>query len=209
VIGTVPNGGEPNTRKFWVLHTVGLILYVVLAAAFIAAGYVLRAHRAPFWMVITGTLAYCAAIFSVSMIFARAGRNALAIRQSEAAKRYVRRFLTTMSLYAVVLVAVVSAFVQLKPHGVLAYTLALAPAVPLVASIVIIGIYLREESDEFERNIQNEAALLATGAMMVVATVWGFLEQFHLAPSVPSWAVFPLWALMLGPAQMIVRRRYR
>jgi hypothetical protein len=39
--------------------------------------------------------------------------------------------------------------------------------------------------------------------------VFGFLQTFGLAPMVPAWAVFPLWSMLLGPAQMIARWRYR
>jgi len=87
--------------------------------------------------------------------------------------------------------------------------LSIQPVSALVAAIVIMGLYLREETDEFERAVQVESALWATGGMLAIATVWGFLETFRLAPYVPTWAVFPLWALLLGPAQIIARWRYR
>ena len=47
------------------------------------------------------------------------------------------------------------------------------------------------------------------GGLMAIASVWGFLEMFDLAPHVPAWSAFPLWAALIGPAQAFVRRRYR
>ena len=114
-----------------------------------------------------------------------------------------------ISLYVVALTGAITAFVRLHPTGPLAYLLAVAPALPIVATIVIMGLYLREETDEFERTVQMESALWAIGGVLVVATVWGFLEMFKLVPHIDSWAVFPAWAALLGPAQIIARRRYQ
>jgi hypothetical protein len=71
------------------------------------------------------------------------------------------------------------------------------------------GLYLREETDEFERAIQAEAALWASGGMLALATIWGFLELFELVPHIQTWWAFPIWAFLLGPGQVIARRRYR
>jgi len=73
----------------------------------------------------------------------------------------------------------------------------------------VIGLYLREETDEFERAIQTEAALWATGGVMAIATTWGFLEMFGLVAHLESWWAFPVWAALLGPGQLLARRRYR
>jgi hypothetical protein len=93
--------------------------------------------------------------------------------------------------------------------GVLAYALAIAPALPLLAAIAIMGFYIHEENDEFQRLMFVESALWATGALLAIATTWGFLETFHLAPHVESWAAFPLWAALNAPARAIVHWRYR
>ena len=71
------------------------------------------------------------------------------------------------------------------------------------------GLYLKEETDEFWRTQQTESALLALGGMFVLVTGWGFLEMFKLVPHLQAWLVFPLWAVLLGPSSFIVRRRYR
>jgi hypothetical protein len=124
-------------------------------------------------------------------------------------RRYLWRFMPAMGLYVVVL------FVSLKLHRTydiaepLLWLVAVAPALPLIAAIGAIGLYLREEDDEFQRALAVGSYVLATGLMLATATVWGFLEQFGLAPHVPAWSAFPLLALCLVPSQIIVYWRYR
>ena len=60
------------------------------------------------------------------------------------------------------------------------------------------GLLLREESDEYLRARLVQQSLIATGFMLTVATLYGFLNTFDVAPRVDAWAVFPLWALGLG-----------
>ena len=90
---------------------------------------------------------------------------------------------------------------------VLAYALAIAPAIPLVAAIVIIGLYLREETDEFERAAGRKRPL-GDRRRCRHCDGPGLLETFRLAPT-STWVVFPIWAVLLGPAQIIARWRYR
>ncbi len=74
---------------------------------------------------------------------------------------------------------------------------------------VAMGLYLREETDEFQRAMQIESSLWATGIVMVICAIWGFLEMFHLAPHVEAWVVVPVWSMALGFANIFTRRRYR
>jgi len=162
--------------------------------------------------VMAAMLIFTVTIIAIALGSARLGQRM--VRETSGApsaanKRYVRRFTVAMSLYGVALVATVGAYTRVHPTGVLAYGLAIVPALPLIAVIVIMGLYMREETDEFQRSVLVESSLLATGGMLAIATIWGFLETFRLVPHIPSWAVFPLWAMLLGPAQIIARWRYR
>ncbi len=114
-----------------------------------------------------------------------------------------------MAAYVFTLMISASLFAGVHPSPWLAWPLALTPAVAITATIVVMGLYLREETDELERAIAGESALWATGGLLAIATTWGFLERFGLVVHVEAWAVFPLWALCLGPANALVRRRYR
>jgi hypothetical protein len=45
------------------------------------------------------------------------------------------------------------------PHGVLAYAVAVLPALPIAGALVGTGMYLGEEKDEFQRNSLVQALL--------------------------------------------------
>jgi hypothetical protein len=128
---------------------------------------------------------------------------------SPAAKRYAWRLLAALMLYCVVLLVVLTITNRAHPAGALAYALAVAPALPLLAVFTIMALHLRAAPDEFQRLVFVESALWATGLTLAVATVWGFLEAFHLVPHVESWVAFPLWVALNTPPGMIIRWRYR
>ena len=176
------------------------------AAVFVLTMYWLKGRHAPFWLVVATTAAYGACILAITYLATRlgCGRGASAVK-----RRYQRRNMAVMIAYVVTLIGAIFAFVRLHPTGVLAYALAALPGLAVVGSIVVMGLYLREETDEFERAIHMESALWATGGALAIATVWGFLEMFHLAPQVWSWAVYPIWGALMGPAQAFARRRYQ
>jgi hypothetical protein len=95
------------------------------------------------------------------------------------------------------------------PQGVLAYALAVLPAIPVVGMGWAMGRYIRHEADEFERAVYVENALWATGAILSIATVWGFAETLAGAPRAPGWLWFPIWCLFTAIADIFTRRRYR
>ena len=70
-----------------------------------------------------------------------------------------------------------------KLQGVVAYALAVLPALPVVGMAVAVGLYFREETDEFERAVRVESALWATGVTLAAA--------MRLDPAVAAEAVRP------------------
>jgi hypothetical protein len=175
---------------------------------FVAAMLQIKAHHLPFGYVAGAMIVYGAVIAVAAGTMAWMGQKIMRLRPS-AVRRFAGRFIIAMVLYVLALLATIGAFMELRPHGVLAYVFAVAPAVPLVGAIVSMGVYLREERDEFERAMFMESALWATGGLLAIATVWGFLEMFGLVPHVAGWVSFSLWAMLFGLGQAIARRRYR
>ncbi|HLI67345.1 MAG TPA: hypothetical protein VKU90_13370 [Caulobacteraceae bacterium] len=202
-------GKQGSTAMAVAISFSAIALCGVLAVGFVLAVGVLKAHHGGLWSVLAATAVFGLAVLAIALAAARLGQRAMRMTPSPAASRYARRFSAAMGLYVLALLAAITAEVQLRPVGALAYALAVLPALPLLAAIAAIGLYLSEETDEFQRAVQVEAALWATGGALAVATVFGFLQTFGLAPMVPAWAVFPLWSMLLGPAQMIARWRYR
>lgn len=128
---------------------------------------------------------------------------------SPAAARYLRRFIPTMAVYVAVILGVSWSFDRLHPTGPLAWALAVLPAIPILGVIAVMGLYLKEEGDEFVRNVLIESMLWGFGATLAVTTVWGFLEIYIHAPGLPSFWAFPIFCGAMGMAQILVRSRYR
>jgi hypothetical protein len=145
----------------------------------------------------------------VALWGARLRSRGLAAPMRAPVRRYMRRFLPAMGVYVVVLFASMRLYRTYDLATPLLWLIAVAPALPLIAAITAIGLYLKEEDDEFQRTLAISAHVLATGLMLAILTVWGFLEQFQLVAHIPAWSAFPLLALCLIPSQAIVHWRYR
>lgn len=128
---------------------------------------------------------------------------------SPAARRYMKRFIPSMLLYVVVLTGSLVAIDQFRPQGPLLWALAVAPALPILAVIVVMGLFLVEETDELPRLVMAQSMLWGIGITLAVATVWGFLENAGLVPHLSSFLMFPLFCGAMGIAQPFVWRRYR
>jgi hypothetical protein len=87
--------------------------------------------------------------------------------------------------------------------------LAVLPALPLIASIVVWGLYLLEEQDEFQRNVLIQSMLWGIALTLGVLTAWGFLELFVPVPHFQLYLAYPLFAFFVGVSTPLLKRRYR
>jgi xanthosine utilization system XapX-like protein len=126
-----------------------------------------------------------------------------------AVRQFLYRFVATMLVYAGCIVVAVWSFVHQHPTGVLAYLLAVLPALPIIAMLALFGLYLREEKDEFQRTVLIESMLWSIGATLAVTTVWGFLENFVQVPHLDLYLVFPLFCFFVGISRPLLKMRYR
>lgn len=126
-----------------------------------------------------------------------------------ATRRYVRRFAPTMSLYVVFILLAAWVFKHHHLIGPAAYLLALLPALPIIGIIVIVGLYLAEEKDEFQRNLLIQSMIWSIGATLAITTVWGFLETFAGTPHIDLYFVFPLFWFFVGVSTALLKLRYR
>jgi hypothetical protein len=116
-----------------------------------------------------------------------------------------RRVLLLSALYGLLLVGSIYAFTHYTLGGGLAYTLAILPALPLIGVFAAIGRYLVEEQDEYVRMLMVRQTLWASGLLLSVATIWGFLEAFELAPHVIAYWSACIWFAGLGIGVLINR----
>jgi hypothetical protein len=128
---------------------------------------------------------------------------------TKAGRRYTYRLAPTMALYLVLIFVSQWSFHHLHPSGLVVYVLAVLPALPLIGSLAIVGLYIAEESDEFERSILVQSMLWGFGGALSVTTIWGFLEDFAKAPHLPIFYVYAFFWIFMGIAQPLIRMRYR
>ena len=102
--------------------------------------------------------------------------------RSPAMRRYVVRLAVLMTAYIVLLFGSIHLFQQSHPTGVVAYALAIAPALPIVGVVWAVMRLLVEEQDEFVRMLLVRQCLVATAFCLTIVTVWEFLQNFDLVP---------------------------
>ncbi len=151
------------------------------------------------------------AIFNVALLCA-AGWSMMRLMEvnaagTKASSRYMKRmmFVTIVYIGGVFLAGLL--FDRYALTGVVAVAVALVPAAGPLGFIWAIGRYLLEEEDEYVRMRETQKFLMATGFMMVVITVYGFLEQYDLVPHVPAYYAIVIWCLGLGVAALFQWRR--
>jgi hypothetical protein len=131
------------------------------------------------------------------------------LQQNPATRRYLKRFIPTMTAYAVALLIAEGAIHRFHPTGALLDGLAVLPAIPIIGIIVVVGLYLAEEKDEFQRNLLIQSMLWGLGGILSLTSVWGFLQLYaHVHPFQP-FMTFPLFWCFQGIATGVLRWRYR
>ena len=111
---------------------------------------------------------------------------------------YNRRILPLAAGYVVVMLGAIILHDRLHVAGPALYVIAVLPALPLIGVVWALGRFLIEETDEYQRALAVRKMLVASGFLLVVATVWGFLEEFGLAPHLPAYWCFIVWCFGLG-----------
>lgn len=129
--------------------------------------------------------------------------------QTAAGRRYLRRFVPAMIGYVVVLFASLRFIEAQHPTGPLLWLLGVAPAIPIIAVIAVMGLYMMEETDEFLRTVLVQSMLWGIGVTLALCTAWGFLENVGAVPHFPLYLIFPIFCGAFGLAQPFVRRRYQ
>ena len=162
-------------------------------------------HPTGLWLAVTIavpvlTLLWCASV-------ARRLRRERVCAPSAANRAYMRRFIPMMLLYVLVMFGAVSLNDRLAPSGPLAIILAVLPALPLIGVIWALGRLLVEEQDEYLRSLTVRQFIIATGFMLAVTSIWGFLDAFGQVPHVPMYWAFIIWCVGLGVGTLVNETR--
>ena len=126
-----------------------------------------------------------------------------------AARRYHRRSGITAIAYIALVAANAAIPHVFSPPRVWVVAMAVASALPIVSLLVLLAVYLHEETDEYVRNRTILAMLLATGAVLVFSSVLGMLQIGGLLGPAPIFLVFIVWACAWGIAKVWLEWRDR
>ena len=129
--------------------------------------------------------------------------------KSQAQRRYIARCWLGAMLVIVLCLAAAFVFRMTHLHGLLAYAVALTPALPILWVIIATGRYLAEETDEFQRNLYVQCILGGIGGTLATTTTWGYLEDFARVPRLDLVWVYAIFWLFAAITYPIVYRRYR
>ncbi|WP_370178403.1 hypothetical protein [Alteriqipengyuania sp.] len=138
-------------------------------------------------------------VFVRSSMRARSGT--CSSNASRAAKRYTLGILATSIAYMLGLGIAIWTWRNLDPSVGLTWFLAMLPIVPIFGMIYVMGRYIVEEQDEYQRHRAIMASLVGLGFVLAIGSFWGFLETFELVPHVPGWWSVPIWAVGMGVGQ--------
>lgn len=131
------------------------------------------------------------------------------LTRTPAARRYTRRFVPTMIAYVLAVLGTSSAVARFHPGGAPLVALSLLPALPILGMLLVIGLYVREETDEYLRQRIVTAMLVGIAVVLAAATVLGFLQIYHAIGQIDLFWAFPLWCGTWGLAQCAMAWRDR
>jgi len=123
--------------------------------------------------------------------------------RNQAQRAYMRRAVPLAGAYVAALFVAIGLHDRMAPTGPLAVALAILPALPLIGMIWAMGRLLVEEQDEYLRSLHVRQFMIATGFMLAVTCIWGFLETFELVPHVPMYWAFIIWCAGLGIGTLV------
>jgi hypothetical protein len=131
------------------------------------------------------------------------------LTKTPAARTYLRRFLAAMTVYVGLVACDGLLFRRYHLTGAVAYVFAVLPALAILGQMAAVGLYLREETDEFQRSLFTQCMLWGLGGVLAVTSVWGMLESYtRVAHLQPIW-VFPIFWFFVGVSSPILMWRYR
>jgi hypothetical protein len=158
----------------------------------------------------TGLLLETVGIVLASMAFGiLAGRMFCSDPVRSPMRSYNRRIAITMLIYAVALVGSVFLHTKGWSAGPSGYLLAALPALPIGGVFLVLGLYLKEEGDEFMRQLFVWACLIGAAATFIEATFLGFLEVFGKVAHAPAYWMSIAFFAQFGVANVLLRWRSR
>jgi hypothetical protein len=98
---------------------------------------------------------------------------------------------------------------HLHPTGVLAYLCAFLNSMPMIAFIVVFGLYLAEEKDDFMRALWVQSILWGIGVTLTITTFCGTLANYGQGTLIDISSVQFVFSLVMCFTMAVLKWRYR
>jgi FtsH-binding integral membrane protein len=129
--------------------------------------------------------------------------------KSKAEKRYVKRMLITMTVYLVLVFGATWAVRHAHVQGWLLYVCAVVPSLAILWLLYVVGLYLKEETDEFVRQKMVTSILWGTAVVLGLSAVSDFLRGYTGKGDLPGFTIFIVFWMVFALAQGIQSLRNR
>jgi len=124
-------------------------------------------------------------------------------QKSKAEKQYLKNMMIVMISYLLVIFGTTHYARAYRPHGLGLYLLACLPMVPVLAMLATLGSYLRNQKDEFERDLMVRAILWGVAVTLAVSSFESFLRSFGWGRTLPPFTEFIVFFLTMGFAKTL------
>ncbi|MGI4852519.1 MAG: hypothetical protein ACRYF4_00565 [Janthinobacterium lividum] len=88
------------------------------------------------------------------------------------------------------------------PQGWHLYLAAALPTIPILCFAYIVGRYLREEHDEYQRDLQIRGMLWGSAVVLSITVFASFLRGFGWGGSLPPFTEFIVFWIVAGAVKM-------
>jgi hypothetical protein len=120
---------------------------------------------------------------------------------SPASVRFLWRFIGATIVYGLLITCASWMAKSLDPSPIGLIALSILPAIGIAASLIVVGLYLIEETDEYVRKRQAVAMLVSIGILLTLSTGLGFLQQRNVIGVVDLLWAFPAWCVVWSVTQ--------
>jgi hypothetical protein len=114
-----------------------------------------------------------------------------------------------MIVYLLLVVVATWAVRHAHVKGWLLYVCAVAPSLAILRLLQVVGLYLKEETDEFVRQQMVNSILWGTAAVLGLSAVSDFLRGYTGKGELPGFTIFIVFWMMFALAQWVQRLRNR
>jgi hypothetical protein len=118
-----------------------------------------------------------------------------------AEKQYQKSVMWQMAAYVLIVFGVTHFVRGHGPKGYELYFLAALPSLPIVGVLISVGVYLRNETDEYQRDLMVRSMLWGIAGVLMVATFFGFMRSFGWNGSLPPFTEFVLFWILVGASK--------